>query len=137
MKNEKNKNKKIQSVYTDKAPQAIGPYSQAVKLGELIFTSGQLGIDASTGKLISDDIKAQTEQVLKNLENVLIASNSDFNHVLETMIFMVDLSSFAIVNKIYSERIGEHKPARATVQVSALPLNAKIEIKMTAAAKTK
>jgi 2-iminobutanoate/2-iminopropanoate deaminase len=126
-------NKKLEIIHTDKAPQAIGPYSQAIKFERMIFTSGQLGINPATGQLASDDIAGQTEQVLTNLENILISCNSGLENVIETTIYLASMNDFSTVNKIYSSRMKEHKPARATVQVAALPLNARIEIKMTAA----
>ena len=119
-------------IKTHDAPEAIGPYSQAVKAGNLLFLSGQLGLEPETGELISDGLETQTWQVLKNLQAVLAAAGLDFMNVVETTIFLTDMKEFSRVNTIYAEMMGSHKPARATVGVAHLPKNAKIEIKMTA-----
>jgi len=122
----------MQIIETEKAPKAIGPYSQAIKHNDFIFTAGQLGIDPVTGKLIDDTIDSQTEQVMKNLSSILKEAKASFNNVVETVIYLTDLNNFKIVNEIYAKYLNGHKPARATVQVAGLPLGAKIEIKMTA-----
>ncbi len=119
-------------INTNKAPKAIGPYSQAVIANGFIFTSGQIAINPDTGKLIGNTIEKQTEQVLKNLKNVLKEANTDFSDVVETIIFLTDLNDFPKVNSIYENALNAHKPARVTVQAAGLPLNALIEIKMTA-----
>ncbi|MBN1410292.1 MAG: RidA family protein [Spirochaetales bacterium] len=123
---------KITPVETDKAPRAIGPYSQAVKGGGFLFLSGQLGMDPATSELVGDDCASQTEQIMRNLKEILKKENLSFEDVVETTIYMTDLSDFQTVNTIYAEALGTHKPARATVQVAALPKKAKIEIRMTA-----
>jgi 2-iminobutanoate/2-iminopropanoate deaminase len=122
----------ISSIHTKKAPPAIGPYSQAVKAGNFIVTSGQIALDPMTGDMAGRDIKAQTVQVLKNLKEVLAAAGTGFENVIETLIFCTDLSEFETINSIYGEAMGGHEPARSTVQVAALPKNAKIEIRMVA-----
>lgn len=122
----------IEYIKTDKAPGAIGPYSQAVKGGGFLFTSGQIPLIPETGEMAGEDIETQTRQVLANLKAVLAADKLDFNHVIETTIYMTDLIDFRTVNTLYEEAMGSHKPARATVQVAGLPKNSKIEIKMTA-----
>ena len=122
----------MDKISTDKAPSAIGPYSQAVRAGQFVFCSGQIGIDPATGKLIGADIESQTRQVMQNLRSVLTAASLDFNHVAKSTIFLVNLEDFSSVNEIYGAEFGEHKPARATVQVAGLPLGALIEIECVA-----
>jgi 2-iminobutanoate/2-iminopropanoate deaminase len=117
----------MQYVSTINAPQAIGPYSQAITHGGLVYTSGQIALTAD-GLMLEDNITIQTHQVLKNLKEVLIASNSSLNNVIKTTIFLSDMEHFAIVNEIYSEYFGRHKPARSTVAVKTLPRNALVEI---------
>ncbi len=115
-------------VSTDKAPGAIGPYSQAVKAGGMVFCSGQIPIDPATGEFVSDDVAEQTEQVLKNLGEVLAAAGSGFGDVVKTTIFLADMGDFATVNEIYGRYFTDNKPARATVQAARLPRDAKVEI---------
>ena len=122
----------MDKISTDKAPSAIGPYSQAVRAGQFVFCSGQIGMDPATGKLIGADIESQTRQVMQNLRSVLTAARLDLNHVAKTTIFLVNLEDFSSVNEIYGAEFGEHKPARATVQVAGLPLGALIEIECVA-----
>jgi len=114
-------------ISTDKAPAAIGPYSQAVNIGELIYTSGQIPLDAS-GVLVEGNIEEQTKQVLTNLSEVLKEGGSSLDKVVKTTIFLSDMENFANVNKIYAEFFGNHKPARSTVAVKTLPLQVGIEI---------
>ena len=115
------------------APAALGPYSHAVAVGDLLYTSGQIGLDPTTGKLAGDSIEAQTEQVLRNLERVLAANGMTFDHVVKTTIFLTDLADFATVNGIYATRFPAKPPARSCVQVAALPAGARIEIELVAA----
>lgn len=110
------------------APAALGPYSHAVAAGDLLFTSGQLGMDPATGKLAGETIEAQTEQALKNLEAVLATNGMTFANVVKTTIFLADLADFATVNGIYATRFPSDPPARSCFQVAALPAGAKIEI---------
>jgi 2-iminobutanoate/2-iminopropanoate deaminase len=121
-------------VATPDAPAAIGPYSQAVKAGNFVFLSGQIPLDPQSGQMIGgDDVEAQAVQVMKNLEAVLKAANSSFAQVVKATIFLTDLGDFAIVNKIYGAHFeGALPPARATVQVAALPRGAKVEIELIA-----
>ena len=126
--------KTVDTISTDKAPAAIGPYSQAVRSGDFVFCSGQIPIDPDTGKLAGDDIEAQAAQVIKNLKGVLGGAGLDLSHVVKTTIFLKDLGHFSAVNEIYGREFGEHRPARATVEVSDLPLGALIEIECIAAA---
>ncbi|HCH37908.1 MAG: RidA family protein [Acidobacteriota bacterium] len=117
-----------QAIQTQDAPQAIGPYSQAVKAGDLLFVSGQIPLDPSTGEMVKGDIKAQTEQVMKNIASILAAANVSFDHVVRTTIFLADLNDFAVVNKIYGNYFETPEPARAAFQVARLPKDARIEI---------
>ncbi len=117
-----------QALFTQDAPAAIGPYSQAVASSGLLFLSGQIPLDPKSGTLVSDDVAAQTEQVMENLSAVLAASGATFADVVKTTIYLVDLANFAVVNEIYGRRFSVPYPARATVQVAALPRGAKVEI---------
>ncbi len=114
-------------ISTKEAPQAIGPYSQAVVVNGLVYTSGQIGL-LPDGELVSDDVEGQTHQVMKNLFYVLEAANAHFNDVIKTTIFLEDMHDFDKVNAIYAHYFGEHKPVRSTVAVRSLPKNVKIEI---------
>ena len=119
-------------IQTDHAPKAIGPYSIAIQTDDFVYTSGQLGLDPATGKLVSDDVEAQTTQVMKNLEAVLKAANLSFDSVIKTTIFCVNMADFPKINKVYGSFLKEPFPARSTVQVAALPLSGLIEIEMIA-----
>lgn len=124
----------IKRIETKDAPTPIGPYSQAVAAppGELFFTSGQVGNDPGTGRLVPGGIEAEAERALSNLEAVLAAGGLRFSDVVRVTIFVVDLGDFAAMNAIYARRLGGHCPARSTVQVAALPLGARVEIDMLA-----
>jgi 2-iminobutanoate/2-iminopropanoate deaminase len=115
-------------VATSLAPAAIGPYSQAIRVGAMVFCSGQIALDPATGELISGDVVAQTRRVLDNLGAVLAAAGASFGDVTRTTIYLTDMGDFARVNEVYAERFGERPPARATVAVAGLPRNARIEI---------
>jgi len=115
-------------ISTKKAPAAIGPYSQSVRSGNLLFCSGQIAIDPSTGKLSGDGIEVQTMQVLKNIRYVLEASGLELASIVKTTIFLSDMDNFPAVNEIYGNEFGDHRPARSTVQVARLPLDVLIEI---------
>jgi 2-iminobutanoate/2-iminopropanoate deaminase len=116
-------------VHSDEAPKAIGPYSQAVKAGNLLFCSGQIPLDSKSGELVGgSDVKAQTKQVMENLRAVLKAGGSSFAQVVKTTIFLADLGHFKDVNEIYGGYFAEAPPARATVQVAGLPRGALVEI---------
>lgn len=120
---------KLQKIETEKAPKAIGPYSQAVSSGQIVFLSGQLPIDPQTGKLIQGDIKAHTNQVLSNLEAVLKAANLSFEHIARMDVFLKNLDDFAAMNKEIAKRLTQPvKPARQTIQAAKLPLDAIVEI---------
>jgi 2-iminobutanoate/2-iminopropanoate deaminase len=115
-------------VSTDKAPGAIGPYSQAISLGEFVFCSGQLPLDPSNGQLLTGSIEEQTRRVLDNLSAVLEAAGSSLKQVVKTTIFLADMNDFASVNAVYGEYFAEEPPARSTVQVARLPKDARVEI---------
>jgi len=117
-----------ETISTDNAPGAIGPYSQAIKTGNLVFCSGQIPIDPASGEFVSDDVAEQTEQVLKNLSAVLEAAGSSLNNVVKTTVFLADMEDFGAMNEIYSKFFSENKPARATVQAARMPRDAKVEI---------
>ena len=115
-------------ISTENAPGAIGPYSQAIKTGNLVFCSGQIPIDVTTGEFVSSEVSAQTEQVLKNLSAVLEAAGSNLNNVVKTTVFLADMNDFAAMNEIYAKYFSDNKPARATVQAARLPRDARVEI---------
>lgn len=117
-----------QIISTKQAPAALGPYSQGVRIGELVFTAGQVAIDPATGKLLADDITVQTEQVLKNLTAVLEAANSSLANVVKCTVFLQDMGEFAAMNAVYGRFFSQNPPARSAVQVAALPLGARVEI---------
>jgi len=119
-------------IVTSEAPAAIGPYSQGVKVGDQVWFSGQIPLDPVTGEIVSGDISAQTEQVMKNMGAALAAAELDYSKVVKTTIFLVDLNDFAVVNEIYGRFFGDEPPARATVQVAALPKGVGVEIEWVA-----
>ena len=121
-------------ISTSDAPAAIGPYSQAIRSGNFIFCSGQIPLDPKSGEMVSDDIRAQTRQVLDNISGLLKSEGLSLGDVLKTTIFLTDLGNFQIVNEIYGSYFNNQPPARSTVQVSALPKGAKIEIEVIACA---
>ena len=120
------------AVQTADAPKAIGPYSQAIRAGDLVFCSGQIPLDPASGELVPGDVVAQTRQVMKNLGAVLRAAGADLSRVVKTTIFLVDLTDFARVNAVYGESFPAQPPARSTVQVAALPRGALVEIEAVA-----
>jgi 2-iminobutanoate/2-iminopropanoate deaminase len=115
-------------ISTENAPGAIGPYSQAVKAGNLIFCSGQIPLDPQTGEFVAGGVAEQTEQVLKNLSAVLEAAGSDLNGVVKTTVFLADMNDFTAMNEVYGRYFSVNKPARATVQAARLPRDARVEI---------
>jgi len=117
-----------QAVSSPDAPKAIGPYSQAVRAGQLLFVSGQVPLDPATGQIVSDDIAAQTRRVFDNLGAVLKAGGRSFADVVRTTVFLADMNDFATVNEVYGTYFSEPYPARATVQVARLPKEARVEI---------
>ena len=123
-----------QIIATDKAPAAVGPYSQAVSANSFVFTAGQLGLDPDTGKLVGEDIASQTDRALKNLEAILEASGSCLRHAVKTTVYLADLADFGAMNAVYADFFPEGPPARATLQAAALPLGALVEIEVIAEA---
>jgi len=115
-------------VATKDAPQAIGPYSQAIKAGGFLFSSGQIAIDPSTGQVIEGDVAAQTERVMKNLEAILKAGGLSLQRVVKTTVYLKSMGDFATMNEIYGRHFGEHRPARSTVEVARLPKDVLVEI---------
>jgi 2-iminobutanoate/2-iminopropanoate deaminase len=118
----------METITTQNAPGAIGPYSQAVKAAGMVFCSGQIPIDPATGEFVSDVVAEQTEQVLKNLTEVLKAAGTGLDQVVKTTVFLADMNDFAEMNEVYGRYFSESKPARATVQAARLPRDAKVEI---------
>lgn len=123
---------KPNAIATDKAPAAIGPYSQAVRAGDLVFCSGQIALDPATGEMVAGDVTLQTERVMANIAAVLAAAGTGFDNVVKTTIFLVEMGDFAAVNEVYGRSFPNHKPARSTVAVRNLPRGALVEIEVTA-----
>ena len=121
-----------QVIHTENAPAAIGPYSQAVKAGNLLFVSGQVPFVPETMEIVEGDVKAQTAQSLKNLQAILKEAGADFTNVVKTTVFIKDMNEFAQINEVYAEYFGENKPARACVEVARLPKDVKVEIELIA-----
>ncbi len=115
-------------ISTNKAPQAIGPYSQAVRFNNLLFVSGQIPIEPESGAILTGNIKEQTKQILENLNSILTAGESSLNNVLRITIFLTNLEDYAAVNEVYTQFFEESQPARSTVQVARLPMDVQIEI---------
>lgn len=122
----------MQTVHTDNAPAAIGPYSQAVVANGFVFTAGQVPFNPQTMQLVDGDIAEQTEQVMKNLQAILRQAGADLSTVVKTTVFLKDMNDFAAMNEVYARHFGEHKPARSTVQVARLPRDAHVEIEVVA-----
>ncbi|MFQ5525399.1 MAG: RidA family protein [Thermoanaerobaculia bacterium] len=118
--------------HSDHAPAAIGPYSQAVSIAGFLFTSGQVALDVETGELVGDDFESQARKVLSNLEAVLASAGCTFSDVVKATVFVADLADFPRLNELYGEAMGEHRPARSTVQVAGLPKGALVEIDLIA-----
>ncbi len=116
------------AISTDRAPKAIGPYSQAVRAGQLLFVSGQIPLDPATGQMVGGDVAAQTRRVLDNVKALLAAADRSLADVVRTTIFLADMNDFAVVNEVYGRYFSEPHPARATVQVARLPKDARVEI---------
>jgi len=119
---------KREVIATEKAPAAVGPYSQAIRVGDLVFTAGQLAIDPATGKLVEGGIEEQTRQVLRNISAVLEAAGSSLDRVAKTTVFLKDMGDFKALNQVYGEFFASEPPARSTVEVSDLALGALVEI---------
>jgi 2-iminobutanoate/2-iminopropanoate deaminase len=123
----------IQTVSTPGAPRAIGPYSQGIAAGGFLFTAGQVGFDPATGELVDEGIAEQTARVLENLRAILGSAGLELASVVKTTVFLVDMADFALMNEVYAEVFGDHRPARSTVAVAALPRGARVEIEAIAA----
>ncbi|MGL5313428.1 MAG: RidA family protein [Peptostreptococcaceae bacterium] len=123
---------KHQVIHTDNAPKAIGPYSQAVKAGNMLFVSGQVPFVPETMEIVEGDVKAQTAQSLKNVQAILAEAGLDFSNVVKSTVFIKDMNEFAAINEVYAEYFGENKPARACVEVARLPKDVKVEIEVIA-----
>ena len=126
---------KHQVIHTDNAPAAIGPYSQAIKAGNMLFVSGQVPFVPETMEIVEGDVKAQTAQSLKNVQAILAEAGLDFSHVVKSTVFIKDMNEFAQINEVYGEFFGENKPARACVEVARLPKDVKVEIEVIAVVK--
>jgi 2-iminobutanoate/2-iminopropanoate deaminase len=120
--------KTLNPVATDKAPKAIGPYSQAIVTDDTVYTAGQVALDPKSGALVGATVVEQTEQVLKNLTAVLAASGSSLGQVVKTTVYLTDMADFAAMNEVYARHFGGHRPARSTVQAAGLPKGARVEI---------
>jgi len=118
----------LESVCSARAPEAVGPYSQAVRHGGLLWLSGQIGLAPETGQLAGDDLKSQAVQVMRNLSAVLAAAGAETSDIIKVGIYLTDMGDFPVLNQLYADWLGEHRPARATVAVAALPLDARIEM---------
>lgn len=119
-------------VNTADAPAAVGPYSQAVRVGKLVYTAGQIPLDPTTGKVVEGDVSVQTERVLQNLKAVVEAAGSSLGQVIKTTVFLQDMNDFAAMNKVYSQFFTKNPPARSAVEVAALPLGVQVEIEAVA-----
>jgi 2-iminobutanoate/2-iminopropanoate deaminase len=125
----------VRIVHTEKAPAAIGPYSQAIVAGNLLFTAGQIALDPTTGQIVQGDVTAQTERVMKNLTAVLENGGASWGDVVKTTVYLQDMADFPRVNEVYGRMIGDARPARSTVQVSGLPRGVLVEIDAVAVVK--
>jgi len=125
----------VRTIATAKAPKPIGPYSQAISAGDLIFCAGQVALDPATGEVVPGDIRAQTARVLDNLAAVLAEAGSDLAHVVKTTVFLVDFAEFAAMNEVYGGRFGAHRPARSTIPIGTLPRGFRVEIECIAVRK--
>lgn len=124
-----------QIIFTENAPKAIGPYSQGVQVGDLLFLSGQIPVDPSTGEVVEHDIVIQTNQVMENIKAILESQQLSVQNIAKTTIFLQDMNQFSLVNEEYSKHLGDHRPARSTVEVSRLPKDVLVEIEVIASLK--
>lgn len=115
-------------IHTETAPEAIGPYSQAMRLGDLVFTAGQIALDPATMEIVGDDVAAQTDRVMQNLRAILEKAGSGLGSVLKTTVYLADMGDFAAMNEVYGGYFDTHRPARSTVEVAALPKGVRVEI---------
>ena len=118
----------LQAVHTNQAPKAVGAYSQAIQHQGMLYTSGQIGLDPQSGNMVADDVSIQAKQVVANLSAVIEAAGGQLNQIVKVTIFLENMNDFPAVNQIYAAWLGEHRPARSTVAVAALPLAAKVEM---------
>ena len=118
----------ITAVSTPGAPRAIGPYSQGIRAGGFLFTAGQVGFDPASGELVDGGISEQTERVLQNIRSILESAGANLSQVVKTTVYLVDMADFAAMNTVYARAFGDHRPARSTVAVAALPRGARVEI---------
>jgi 2-iminobutanoate/2-iminopropanoate deaminase len=118
----------LQAIHTEDAPKAVGAYSQAIRCADMLYTSGQIGLNPATGEMVADDVASQAEQVIKNLTAVIEEAGGNLNQIVKVTIFLENMADFAVVNQIYANWLSGHKPARSTVAVAALPLAAKVEM---------
>jgi 2-iminobutanoate/2-iminopropanoate deaminase len=125
------------AIHSDDAPKAIGPYSQAIEANGFLFTAGQIALDPVSMEIVSGDVAAQTEQVLKNLSAVLAQAGAGWSDVVKTTVFLRDMGDFAAMNAVYSRVLGESRPARSTVAVAGLPRDVRVEIELVAALPTR
>jgi len=123
---------KLKAIATDKAPAAIGPYSQAVQAGSFLFCSGQIPLDPVSGEVVAGDVRRQAEQVMENIAAVLSAAGAGFGDVVKATVYLVEMGDFAAVNEVYGRCFADHKPARSTVAVKALPRGVLVEIEVVA-----
>ena len=121
-----------QVIHTDSAPKAVGPYSQAIRMGDFLFCSGQISIDPKTQEVFTGEIRTQTEMVLNNIEAILKNSQLNFSHIIKTTIFLTSMSDFASVNEVYAKRFTKDPPARSTIAVAGLPKGVNVEIEVIA-----
>jgi 2-iminobutanoate/2-iminopropanoate deaminase len=122
----------LKTISTEKAPQAIGPYSQAIVAGNLVYTAGQIALDPATMEIVPGDVAVQTEQVFRNLSAVLEAAGTSLQAVVKTTVFLSDMAHFGAMNEVYARHFGEHRPARSTVAAAGLPKNVDVEIEVVA-----
>ena len=122
----------LRSIRTDRAPQAIGPYSQAIVAGNMVFTAGQVPFDPATGQVVEGDIAVQTDRVLENIRAILEAAGTSLARVVKTTVFLADMNDFAAMNEVYARHFGDHRPARSTVQAARLPKDVGVEIEVIA-----
>ena len=120
----------MEVVFTSKAPAAVGPYSQAIKAGNVVYCSGQIPLVPETGEIVEGDIKAQAKQSLENVKAVLTEAGATFSNVVKTTVFTVDMADFGAINEVYAEYFGDHKPARSCVAVKELPKGARVEVEV-------
>jgi 2-iminobutanoate/2-iminopropanoate deaminase len=125
----------LRTIHTDKAPAAIGPYSQGIVTGNLLFTAGQIALDVATGQIVQGDVTAQTERVMTNLTAVLESAGTNWSQVVKTTVYLQDMADFPKVNEVYGRMIGDARPARSTVQVAGLPRGVLVEIDAVAVVK--